>query len=146
MTLTKRRDIFKLHKSKKWSSDFLQDTFLLEKDENFIQTQWGCKVFFPILFNSNSRGVAILFNNNFEFKINKIYKDSSWKFLILDIIVQEMNILLINVYGSILDTPDFCSNLSLKPEKIQDDQHIIVEGDFNLIINMNLDLKKIQKH
>lgn len=46
------------------------------------------------------------------------------------------------VYGSILDTPDFCNNLSLKPEKIQDDQHIIVEGDFNLIIDMNLDSKK----
>lgn len=42
-----------------------------------------------------------------------------------------MNILLIIVYGSILDTPDFCNNLSLKPEKIQDDQHIIVEGDYN---------------
>lgn len=35
-----------------------------------------------------------------------------------------------------------CSNLSLKLEKLHDDQHIIVEGDFNIIINMNQDLKK----
>lgn len=39
-----------------------------------------------------------------------------------------------------------CSNLSLKLEKLHDDQHIIVEGDFNIIINMNLDLKKKYKN
>lgn len=38
-----------------------------------------------------------------------------------------------------------CSNLSLKLEKLHDDQHIIVEGDFNIIINMNLDFKKKTK-
>lgn len=56
-----------------------------------------------------------------------------------------MNILLINVHGAILDTPDFCSNLSLKLEKLHHDQPIIVEGDFNLIINMNLYFKKNTK-
>lgn len=37
-----------------------------------MQTQWGCKAFFNS-FKSNLRGVAILFNNNFESKINKIH-------------------------------------------------------------------------
>lgn len=91
-------------------------------------------------FKSNSRGVAILFNNNLEFKINKIYMDSSGNLLILDIIVQEINILLINL-GPNLDTPDFYSNLSLKLEELPNDQHIILGGEFNLIMNMELDSK-----
>lgn len=138
--IKKRRNVFKLLKNKNDHIYFLQDTHFLEKDENFIQTQWGCKAFFNS-FKSNSRGVAILFNNNFEFKINKICKDSSGNLLILDIIVQEINILLINIYGPNLDTPDFYSNLSLKLEELHDDQHIILGGDFNLIMNMELDSK-----
>lgn len=118
--INKKADIFKLLKSKNDHIYFLQDTHFLEKDENFIQTQWGCKAFFNS-FISNSRGVTILFNNNFESKINKIHKDSSGNLLILDVVVQEINILLINVYGPNLDTPNFYSNLSLKLEELHDD-------------------------
>lgn len=39
--------------------------------------------------------------------------DSSGYLLILDVVLQEINILLINVYGPNLNTPDFYSNLQL---------------------------------
>lgn len=55
--------------------------------------------------------------------------------------MQKINILLINVYGPNLDTPDVYINLSLKLEELHDYQHIILGGDFNLIMNMNLDSK-----
>lgn len=55
--------------------------------------------------------------------------------------MQKINILLINVYGPNLDTPDVYINLSLKLEELHDYQHIILAGDFNLIMNMNLDSK-----
>lgn len=70
---------------------FLQDTHFSEKDEMLIQSQWGTKS----LFNSsrtNSRGVAILLNNNFECKVHNIDKDDSgyYMYLILDTTVENM--------------------------------------------------------
>lgn len=55
--INKRRDILKFPlKSNSDHIYFLQD--FLEKDENFIQTQWECKAFFNS-FKSNPRGVAV---------------------------------------------------------------------------------------
>ena len=56
--IKKRRDVFKISKAKKYNIYFLQDT-------QFIKTQWGSKAFF-CSYKSNSKGVAILFNDNCE--------------------------------------------------------------------------------
>ena len=64
----KRRDVFHYLRDKKYSIYCLQDTHFEEKTEKYIQSEWGYKAFFAS-YRSNSRGVAVLFNNNFEFKI-----------------------------------------------------------------------------
>ena len=46
-------------------SYILQDTHFDPKMENCIRAEWGYKSYFASC-NSNSRGVAILFNNNLE--------------------------------------------------------------------------------
>ena len=79
----------------------LQDTHFTNKEENYIRTQWG----FDCLFNnfaSNSRGVAILLNNNFESKVQRVEKDDSGNFLILDIQIEDNIITLVNNYGQIV--------------------------------------------
>ena len=49
----------------------LQDTHFDPKMENCIQAEWVYKSYFAS-YNSNSRGVAILFNNNLDFFVKKV--------------------------------------------------------------------------
>ena len=78
----KRRDIFHYIRQKHYSIYCLQDTHFDKKMETYIQSEWGYKCFFSS-FSSNARGVAVLFSNNFEFKINKTEKDDSGNILII---------------------------------------------------------------
>ena len=48
------------------------------------QNEWGYKAFFSCE-NSRRAVVAILFNNNFDFVLNKDYADPDGRFIILDI-------------------------------------------------------------
>ena len=73
---TKRADTLNFLKSKRYFIYMLQDTHFTNKEENYIRTQWG----FDCCFNnfaSNSRGVAIFLNNNFESKVQRVEKDDS---------------------------------------------------------------------
>jgi hypothetical protein len=47
---------------------------------------WGFDCFFSS-FSSNSRGVSILFNNNFEYEILKEKRDLNGNYLALDVVI-----------------------------------------------------------
>lgn len=66
----KREDVFDYFRNKKYNIYCLQDTHFTPNEENAIEVLWGYK-FFHSTQTSNSRGVSILFNNNFEFKVLK---------------------------------------------------------------------------
>lgn len=134
----KRRDVFKILKTKNYNIYFIQDTHFIQEDENLIQTQWGYKAFFSS-YKSNSRGVAILFNNNCEITIHEQYRDDNGNYLILDVIVDNLHFLLINIYGPNSDKPEFYSQLLNTLQDIYSSQYIILGGDFNLILNKELD-------
>ena len=55
---------------------FLTNTHFTTKEEKYIRTQWGFECYFSN-FSSQARGVAILFNNTFEFKVLKTVRDES---------------------------------------------------------------------
>jgi exonuclease III len=76
----KRRDVFQFLRQKKYSICLLQDTHFETKLEKQIRAEWGYECFFAS-FSSQSRGVAILFNNNFDFKITKVIKDTRGKYI-----------------------------------------------------------------
>lgn len=136
--ISKRRDIFNYLKKKNFNVYFLQDTHFTPNDEKFIQTQWGYKAYFSS-FKSNSRGVAILFNNNFEFCIlNELY-DEGGNYVILDCTVEEHKFILVNIYGPNSDSPSFYSSVLSKIMEIYVEHHIIMAGDFNLIMDKELD-------
>ena len=111
--LKKRRDIFQYLREKKCSVYFLQDTHFDVNMEKHIRSEWGYECYFSS-FNSQSRGVGIMFNNNFEFKVNKIIKDENGNFLIVDITTLKKHITLINIYGPNRDNPDFNTRLEKK--------------------------------
>ena len=133
----KRRDVFNYLRQKKHSIYFLQDTHFVSKQEKQIRAEWGYECFFSS-YTSQSRGVAILFNNTFQFSVKEIISDPYGNYLILLINTSERNIVLVNLYGPNNDSPQFYSTLQEKLEQIPNDG-IIIGGDWNLVLNPTLD-------
>jgi exonuclease III len=133
----KRRDVFQFLRTKKASVYFLQDTHFTKKDEKQIRSEWGYECLFAS-FSSQSRGVCILFNNNFDFKIKYIDRDPNGNYLIAVINTMEKNIVLLNLYGPNNDDPQFYITLQQKLESMGYND-IIIGGDWNLVMNPALD-------
>lgn len=136
--INKRRDIFKVLKSKRYNIYFLQDTHFVEKEESMIKGLWGYKAYFNS-YKSNSRGVAILINNNCDITVLNEHKDDDGNFLLLDVTIDSLSFLLINIYGPNVDSPAFYINLLNMIQDIYSKQHIVIGGDFNLVFDKDLD-------
>ena len=99
--------------------------------------EWGYKALFSCC-SSNKAGVGILFNNNFNFQIHKIFSDPSGRFLICDIVAESKHLTVANIYAPNEDDPNFFQvffdNLSnFKCEEI------IIGEDFNLVLDVEKD-------
>lgn len=87
------------------------------------------KRFKHILFTRHSsRGVAILFKNNFDYWIDNVTKDGDGNLFGLDVNIEDRRFTLINVYGPNVYTPFFLLNINRN--------HNLC-GDFNLIQKFN---------
>ena len=136
--MRKRRDVFKFLREKKASIYCLQDTHLIESDNNIIYTQWG---FDHILTpgSTESRGVLNLFNNNFDFTLGRVKKDDVGNLLISDIEINDkITITLVNIYGPNRDSPEFYNQLYNICEEMES-EFIIFCGDWNLVQDYNQD-------
>ena len=133
----KRNDVLHYLRKKKYSIYCLQDVHFEKEMETNVQAEWGFDCYFSS-YKSNSRGVAIFVNNTFEYKVHNVKHDDNGNLLALDIEIHEYRITLVNIYGPNNDTPFFYDEL----EQIVDDfnnPHTIICGDWNLILNENLD-------
>jgi exonuclease III len=92
-----------------------------------------------MLFNLSSTGVMILFNSNFEYKIENVINDNDGRFLICTLVINQEKIVLANYYGLNSDETylleDFCNEL----EQLND-MPMICGGDWNLALE-NIDKK-----
>ena len=133
----KRRDVFQYLRKKSYCIYLLQDTHFDPKMENCIRAEWGYKCYFAS-YNSTSRGVAILFNNNFEFSVQKIYKDSAGNYVFTVVKIMDKDFLIISLYGPNRDNPEFYIELE---ERINEtgSENIVIGGDWNLVLNFTLD-------
>ena len=129
----KRRDVFDYMRKKQFSIICLQDVHFESKQENQIAAEWGLDAYFSS-FKSNSRGVAILLNNNFEYKVKKCIKDPNGNFVLLDITTYDTNITLGCVYGPNKDNPQFYSNLLRTINEFSNSACILC-GDWNMVID-----------
>ena len=103
----KRKDVFDFLRKLECNIYCLQETHLRESNTKFIRASWG----FDIILSgreSNKNGVAILLNNNFEYKIHNVIKDPKGCFIVLDIEMLQKRYTIVNIYGSSYgDNPDF---------------------------------------
>ena len=132
----KRRDVFHL-RQKRSSIDFLQDTHLDPKLDKYITAEWD----FTSCFHSNntrSQGVAIRFNNDFEFKVKGIFRDNGGNFLMVHISTMKMDVLLVNIYWPNRDDPKLYTNLNENIAKLKI-PNLILAGDWNLVLDPTID-------
>lgn len=132
----KRRDVLNYLRGKKYNVYFLQDTHFTDKEINYIRSQWGYECYFSN-FNSQSRGVAIFINNNFDFKFKGLEKDNLGNLLILHACVMSKDLTMICLYGPNRDDPDFYSYI--KGKILHLENPCIISGDYNLVLDPNMD-------
>ena len=107
----KRKDVLQYYRQLQCNLLCLQDThFTIDMEEN-IRNEWGYEVFFNS-FTSQSRGIAIFMNNNFEYKVHNTVMDTSGNYLALDINFSDIRTTLIVIYGPNEDDPSFYRNIS----------------------------------
>ena len=133
----KRREIFNWLRSKALSIYFLQEVHCSENVTSIWSAEWGYKTLFSS-FSSAKRGVAILFNNSFDFKIQKTYADLNGRFIICDIETEEKYITLANVYAPNDDEPIFFHDFFNHLVDFQCED-LIIGGDFNLVLDLEKD-------
>ena len=134
----KRKEIFYWLKENKMNIYLLQETHCNNETESKFQSDLGDKCIFSNK-NSQSAGVMILFNSNFDYEIEDYIKDNDGRFLICILKVNNEKILLANYYGLNSDEiyllEDFCNRI----EQFND-MPIVCGGDWNLIME-NIDKK-----
>ena len=76
---TKRLNVFQYVRSRKFNIVCLQDTHVDPKLDSFIKAEWGFDAYFSS-YTTNSHGVVILINNNFDQKVNRVKNDKNGLF------------------------------------------------------------------
>ena len=109
----------------------LQDTHLIDDDLMVVKELWNNDVYLNG-GKTNSRGVAILLNNNFEYEILACNKDKNGNYLNLLVKLSSMKINLITLYGS------FFEEISKLLENANGDYNILC-GDFNVALDNDID-------
>ncbi len=140
----KRRSIFNYCRKQKADLFLLQETHGTKQVEMQWQHEWGGKILFSHGSN-NSRGVAIIFRNGSNIDVKTVINDDEGRILIVKCVKDDLCFTLINVYAPNAENLQtmFYKNLndSFVDKYCYDDERIIIGGDFNCILNANLDKK-----
>ena len=134
----KRKDVLMWLRKKHHSIYCLQDIHCGPNIEVAFKDEWGADVYFACK-STNSRGVAILFDNNLEYSIVNRIADVDGNYLGLKLNVDNVEFGLITIYGPNRDDPNFYQyTLSNLMDELDAESYIIC-GDFNLVQNQALD-------
>ena len=133
----KRTDVLSYFKEQNASIICLQDTHWVEKDIKNLRTLWGNELYISA-GKTNSRGVAILLNSNFEYTVVDCKSDKNGNYLNLHLKLTTMTLNLINVYGPNNDDPNFYKDIESLIDEENFDYNLIC-GDLNLTLNPEFD-------
>ena len=134
----KRRDVFNLFQTKKADVLCLQETHFVKDIEKKIYSEWNGLGYFSH-GKSNAKGVAVLFRKDLNIKINSIKTDDSGNFIILQIFFADTDIILVNIYAPNIDSPSFFKNIFDTIDSFDNNDSLIICGDYNLVQNPDLD-------
>jgi len=137
----KRQTTFQWFKKSHPGITMLQETHSTETNEKLWKSQWGHAIEF-CHGTSGSRGVAILFDKNYDYEILKIQRDCDGRFLLLYLLIENQPFVLVNIYAPTKD--DINGQLKFfdfVTEKLSEyvDQNIIIGGDYNTCLDPSKD-------
>ena len=133
----KRNDVLNYLSSLQPGIICLQDTHWIDSDIRLIKQIWNGDVYIKGE-KSNSRGVAILIKDNFEYKVLSSFSDDVGNLIGVNLAIGEFTLKLINIYGPNTDSPDFYAKLrDLITSNEQD--YVMICGHFNLALDPTLD-------
>ena len=124
-------------RAKDFSLYMLQEVHCTENTNPVWSAEWGYQAIFSN-YTSNKAGVCILFNNNFNFQIEKVFIDPRERFIICDIKTNETCLTLANIYAPNEDNSAFFLDLF---EHLADfnGEDIVIGGDYNLVLDLDKD-------
>ena len=137
----KRREPFNWLRAKKFCIYLLQETHCSENTTATWSSEWGYETLFSCCSGA-SGGVAIFFNNNFAFQLQRSYSDPKGRFIICDIKTNERLFTLATIYAPNDDDPAFLESFYSHLRDFHcDDDDMVLGGDFNLVLNLEKDKK-----
>ena len=134
---TKREQIFAWLKSSNHAFCMLQETHSGDNTHDSWKHEWGNDAFWSGTSNS-SEGIGILINPTVSYTIQKYSELIPGRMQILEIIINDKEINLINIYGPNNDDVNFFEHLE-KYLKENDEKTFIIGGDFNTVLNEKID-------
>ena len=78
------KDVFYFLRKQNGNIYFLQETHWKSDMENVFRSQWGFECIVAGQ-DSGSKGAAVLFKNNFEYKVHSVVKDDEGRYILIDI-------------------------------------------------------------
>lgn len=141
----KRRLVFNTLRKFRRSIILLQETHCRPGNANLWKSQWGHDMVLTDI-SASSGGVAILFSRD----LKPIFKETSFagsnRFILTRVRVEESNFCIMNVYMPTSDKEQdqilLMEELSnLLPDETEEEDTLILGGDFNVSMNDSLDRK-----
>ena len=119
---------------------FFQETHTTSESEYAWRQEWPGLSFFSH-GTHNSKGICILIHKSVPLRLHNSKIDADGRYVILDAEINGLRLTLCNVYGANDDNTDFYVEVIQHVEAQPNDNRIIA-GDFNLILNSEIDKKK----
>ena len=135
----KRDQVFHWLRQQSASVYFLQETHLNKDSEQDWLTEWGQEAFFSGS-KTNSEGICILFDKSFTFELTKYIDLVPGRLQVVKIKHEEKELTLINIYGYNSDETSLLNKLQTYLGE-NEDKTFIIGGDFNTVLNTELDKK-----
>ena len=139
----KRKGLLYIFKRDNYDAICLQDTHLTLRDRSLIEKEWVGHFHFSKGTNKQY-GLLTLFNKKTVDENSKVLFLSN-RILISSITINEVDFFIVNIYGPCISNEkiDFLETLEREIKNIYNHsstENIIVCGDFNMVINNNLDI------
>ena len=133
----KRKRLFHKIRLNKYGVFFLQETHSTQSNEQLWIAEWGGKGVLHS-YGSSARGTGILFNSRLTVNILDQWVDTEGRTVIVKVTIDEIDYVFANIYAPNRDNPDYFTKIFSEIDKMGG-ENVVVGGDYNLVLDMNLD-------
>ena len=133
----KRKSLFRLLKKQNYDIICLQETGIADCDKLAWEREWGGQII-HVSGSNHSKGQVILFKNDFPYQIDIVTKVE--RILIVSIEIDGNKTNIVNIYAPNKSNEKHAFYTNLQTLLIQLDGEIIACGDFNCVLDNELDI------